>query len=505
MALVPPPPPTNQEIRDSLQKRGIEKKVIDSVLKARSDSINKAAGVRMKARNDSLAALRAALRDSLSASGLSRKQVDAAVAARERFNGDSIRVARETTCTLPAANERGYSMRRFRRYRGSVDVLLRVPCDLRALARSPELPASAYDANEELFGKKEREEMMDALDFGLQAGWGPQRINLEYGFSHSRYNRVEGFSTELVLSQQLGKGYSWTGSLRAGTGDKEVNGELGVTRGNLRTNYRLNVYRRLVASNDWGTPLSFSSSIPALFTGHDDGVYYRAWGAELLRSTERNKQLDWRLFAENQWTAAVTTRFSIFGGSHDKSMGANVTALRGTFAGASVRWRDSWGLAPRGWKVRSDFRLEGAGGESNYGRSAFDLTLSHPIAGRISFGLTGAAGTSVGDLPAQRYWFLGSSQTVRGQVVGVDTLHAGNAFWFSRMELARERNSSRLAVFGDIGWAGDRDSDWGKSRRLLSGAGIGSSFMDGLFRADLSRGLWPRKGWRLDFTIEAPF
>ncbi len=505
MASVPQPPLTNIEIRDSLAKRGLEKKTIDSLIKVRNDSINVAVQARVRARADSVRIQTDRKIDSLVKTGLSRSAAAEALRERNRIVADSIRVARETQCALAAAQERGYSMRRFRRYRGSVDVLLRVPCDLRALAHSAELPASAYDPGEEVFGKKQRDEMMDALDFGLQAGWGPQKIGLEYGFAQSRYNRVEGFSTAIAAHQQVGMGYSWSASLRAGTGDRQLNGEFGIDRSNGRTTYKLNAYRRLVSANDWGTPLSFSSSFPTLLIGRDEGVYFRSWGGELVRSTSRNRQLDWRLFAEQEWTARVTTRFSVFGGTHDDSFGPNVVAERGTFAGASMRWRDSWGLAPRGWKVLSDFRLEGAGGKSEYGRGALDLTVSHPIAGPISFGLTAAGGTSVGDVPVQRYWFLGGSPTVRGQSTEIDSVHAGNAFWFTRVELARGRNSSRLSVFGDLGWAGSRDSDWGRSRRLLSGVGIGSSFMDGLFRTDISRGLWPNRGWRLDFSIEAPF
>jgi hypothetical protein len=505
MASVPRPPITNSEIRDSLAKRGMEKKTIDSLMKVRNDSINAAIRGRQGVRVDSVRIRHDLMRDSLMKTGMSRKAADEAIGAREQIVRDSIRVARETSCAVDANQQRGYSMRRFRRYRGSVDVLLRVPCDLRALAHSPELPASAFDPGEEVFGKKQREEMMDALDFGLQAGWGPQKLDFDFGFGQSRYNRVEGLSTGIAVHQQVGMGYAWSAQLRGGTGDQQLNGELGVDRSNGRTTYKLNAYRRLVSANDWGTTLTFSSSLPALVSGRDEGVYFRSWGGELVRTTSRNKQLDWRLFAEEQWTADVTTRFSFFGGRHDKSFGPNVTATRGTYAGASVRWRDSWGIAPRGWKVLSDFRLEGAGGETEYGRGALDLSVAHPIIGPLSFGLTAAAGSSVGDLPAQRYWFLGGSPTVRGQVIGIDSLHAGNAFWFSRFELARQKNTSRLSIFGDLGWAGSRDSDWGRSRRLLSGIGIGSSFMDGLFRTDISRGLWPRKGWRLDFSVEAPF
>jgi hypothetical protein len=497
----PPPPPTYRQLRDSLTKLGLGRGAIDSVLRARVSADSAEAVNRARARTDSVRAAESALRDSLTQAGYSRRAIDSVFTARRAAARD----ARLDRCESDAANARGYSMRRYRRYDGHVDVLLRVPCDLRALARSPELPASAYDSGEELFGKAQRDELMDVLGFGLQAGWGPQRINVDWGFAQSRYNRVEGFSTALALRQELGRGYAWSSQIRGSQGDRQLNGELGVERSNGRSTLKLNAYRRLVSASDWGTPLTFSSSFPALLVGRDDGVYFRAWGGELLRSTDRGKLLDTRLFVEQQWSAPVTTRFSVFGGAHDDTFGPNVASARGMWAGASLRWRDSWGLAPRGWKTLADLRLEGAGGESGYGRAALDVSVSRPIIGELAFGLTAAAGSSLGDVPPQRQWFLGGTSTVRGQAIGVDSVHAGNAFWFTRLEVARQRRASRLSLFGDIGWAGSRDSDWGRSRRLLSGVGIGSSFLDGLFRMDISRGLWPRRGWRLDFSLEAPF
>jgi hypothetical protein len=114
----------------------------------------------------------------------------------------------------------------------------------------------------------------------------------------SRYNRVEGFSTGLLVDQQLGAGYSATAIGRFGFSDHVPNVELSLARTNLSKTIRINGYNRLVSVNDWGNPLTFSSSVSTFLFGRDEGFYYRASGAELLWTTERGVRLDWRAFAE---------------------------------------------------------------------------------------------------------------------------------------------------------------------------------------------------------------
>jgi hypothetical protein len=482
-----------RQLRDSLAKAGVSQAGIDSAVFMR----RRGAPYRTdeeRARTLMVARMR---RDSLQQAGLNARQVDSAVDALERMDRDSIRTARVRAC-----EQTGSVLWRLSRFQGKVDVVLRTPCDLQALTTSPELPASAYDPGEEVFGKKERDELIGALDFALQAGWGPQRVLVDWGLGLSRYNRVEGFSTGLLLKQELGLGYAWTAQLRGSLGDKQVNGELGAQRSNGRATLAATVYRRLVSANDWGTPLTFSSSLPALLYARDEGFYYRSWGGELTRTTDRRGQLTLRLFAEEHRDAPVTTRYSLFGGNNDERFLSNVTTLRGTYFGASARWQRSWGVAPRGLRAFADLRLEGAGGESEYGRAALDLTMSRGLFNPVMVGLTLAAGTSAGDVPPERQWFVGGVHTVRGQLAGTS---AGDGFWLSRLELARDRGASRLALFGDVGWAGSREGSWGRSERLLSGVGVGSSFLDGMLRTDLTRGLWPRARWRFDFTLEARF
>src|SRR5918992_2065991 len=106
-------------------------------------------------------------------------------------------------------------------------------------------------------------------------------------------------------------GYSASLLGRLGFADLEPNVEVSVARTNLLRTIRVTGYNRLVASNDWGDPLSFGSSLGALLWGRDDGFYYRSSGAELAGGGDRGVHFDFRLFAEQQRTAPVETHFSL--------------------------------------------------------------------------------------------------------------------------------------------------------------------------------------------------
>jgi len=62
----------------------------------------------------------------------------------------------------------------------------------------------------------------------------------------------------------------------------------------------------------------------------------------------------------------------------------------------------------------------------------------------------------------------------------------------------------RKIVFADLGWAGPR-ADFSHPGRPLSGAGIGASFMDGLVRIDVAKGIYPEKAVRANLYVEARF
>ena len=217
----------------------------------------------------------------------------------------------------------------------------------------------------------------------------------------------------------------------------------------------------------------------------------------MLWSFERQPRLEFRAFSEQQRNAPLNTTATLGATFIPNIESANVNST-----GASLRYLGSFGQDIRGWRAFTDFRLEGATGDSSYGRAALDLTLSKPLARRADAALTLAGGTTVGHVPAQRRWFLGGTQTIRGQAA--DTAQSGTAFWMTRLELARSAEFMRSAVFGDLGWAGDR-AKWGEFGRPLSGAGVGFSFLDGLIRLDIARGIYPRRDTRFAFYFNAPF
>lgn len=437
----------------------------------------------------------AELRDSLRASGLD----SAAVRDTLRVlyaRADTLRRARRAARCATAGTYTTYE----RRGDGTLVMAIDVPCDIQVLNNSPELPASIYDTGDELFGASQRDELMKMLDFGLQPAWAPRKPTLEYGLQFTRFNRIEGFATGVRLGSTLGRGYSVTLDARGSVADAQLNGALTLTRSNGRRAYRGAVYRRLNVSADFGDPLSFGASLPVFFYARDEGFYHRSWGAELVSEGVPRAGLKWRVFGEQQWNARVENAWSLFGGANDDRYLGNVTANAGWLYGASLRWRGSRGLNPQGWRVSADLRLEGATGAVDYGRAFVETIVSRGL-GPVVASVTAAAGTSEGELPAQRQFFLGGLQSIRGQTPGTGI---GEAFWMTRVELGSRAVAVKPVVFGDFGWAGARDG-WSQTGRPMSGVGVGASFLDGLIRMDVARGIYPRWQTRVDLYLDARF
>jgi len=418
---------------------------------------------------------------------------------------DSVRRAQARVVRKSQCDSAGTYTRYDNRYNGTVRVAIRVPCDSTALANSKDLPGSIYESGEEIFGTAERDELMKSLGFSLQPGWAPQKPTISYGLNLTRYNRVEGLSTAIGVTQEFGRGYRAGFEPRYSFADAQFNGELYGSRGNGRRQVQVGLYRRLEAANDWGDPLAFGNSMNALLFGLDEGFYYRAWGGEITGSNVGGGGFTWRLFGEQHRTANVETQFSLANSLNDVTFTENIDATRGTIGGAEVRYSKTFGLDPAGWRLLTDMRGEAAAGTFDYTRGALDATLSRGFGAGFSAAITGGAGTSGGALPVQRAWFIGGSHTVRGQRPSLELAgQSGNSFWLGRAELGKQFVVARPTIFYDVGWAGDR-SAWSHPGRPVSGAGAGLSFMDGLFRMDVSRGISPRKRTLLDFYFEARF
>ena len=388
------------------------------------------------------------------------------------------------------------------RYDGAVAVATRVPCDTTLLSRSPDLPPSIYDEAEEVFGSADMEELMATLSIGLQPGWAPQRPEIMWARERGqvRYNRVEGLSAGVGVRQVLGQGFTAEGLVRLGHADLQPNAELLLRQAYGGQTIQYGLYRRLESASDWGAPFGLGASLSTLLFGRDEGFYYRTAGAEVIGNFDRGSLLTLRLFAEDHRTAELETHFSLANAINGLRMIENIEAEEGFLAGASLRSRGSRGLDPQGFRAHSDLRLEIGQGDGGYGRAAMDVTLSRGL-GRYAAAITGGGGASVGDLPVQRLWFLGGSQTVRGQRAGTA---AGNAYWLGRAEVGTSFVLARPVVFYDVGWAGDRTA-WRNPGQPLSGAGVGVSLMDGMVRFDLSRGIAPSRDVRFDMYLEARF
>ncbi|HEY4304261.1 MAG TPA: BamA/TamA family outer membrane protein [Gemmatimonadaceae bacterium] len=421
-----------------------------------------------------------------------QKALDSAYAARDKAECDAT----------------GKRSVRTDRFDHALPIIVFVPCDTAALAHASTLPPSIYSSGETIYSDADRDELLaKAKSMMPDVPYGLRLPRADFGLNLLRYNRVEGLSGAVDITQSIAPGTTVRFTPRIGTADRVFNGELSLDQSNGAGERNLGVYRRLVASNDWGHPLSFGAGASAFLFGRDEGFYYRATGVEMGGDNLLGHELSWRVFSEKQSDAAAKTDVSVpqaFGadgfGPRD-----NISAERIQETGASIRKVSSFGIDPNAFRLLSDVRIEGAGGDDDYGRAALDLTLSHPL-GRafsrdFSAAITGGAGTSVGTLPIQRNWFLGGTNTVRGESAGAQ---AGSSYWLTRTSLGYGGAGVRREAFFDLGWAGDRNS-WNAMGRPASGAGIGLSFLDGLIRTDLARGIYPAKQWTFALYLDAKF
>ena len=418
-------------------------------------------------------------------------------------SGVAARHARRTARDSACANGAEYRETTRLRDENAVVMIVRIPCDTVALARSPTLPKSIYDSPDSLFGDKDVDALAaSALSLERQAGGaGFSPPVLQSGLAMSRYNRVEGISTGIRADDEMGSGYSSHALVRLGL-DLSPDAELGASRTNGRETYGLNVYRRLNSANDLGRdPFSLSSSLSALLFGRDDGVYYRSWGGELVHEQQTGLLSSWRLFGEQEFGASATTHFSFAGKLGGGYFPDNIAVSKGSVIGLSLVKTGSLGEDPAGLRLLSDVRVDGAAGTFDYTRAMVDVTVMHPLGGNLAAALTLSGGTSGGTVPTQRLWYLGGTSTVRGQDVGVQV---GDAYWLSRLELGLGKVFARPIIFGDLGWAGDR-RNWNQSVVPVSGAGVGGSFMDGLIRLDLAKGIRPTGGIQASLYLDARF
>ncbi len=379
-----------------------------------------------------------------------------------------------------------------RRERRDSNLTIVVPTDTAALLTSPELGPPVLQMGD-MIPEDEIRHLGDALQ-QLPARPGEQRLELPHGvsslLSHVRYNRIEALSLEARGRLDAGE-FGVLGSARYGVADHVINGELSLQRATQSTRIALTGYRRLAAANPDVAPFGALNSAEALLFQVDDGNYYRALGAEATIGDAVTARWNVRLSYERQTPAFVSTQTSL---AHlfdaDRRFRPNIVADSATEAGAEVTLRGQHVVSAT-LRFGTEVDLAGATGDFDFGKGSATVRAFLTPPGNWSVALSLAGGSSVGTLPVQSFTELGGAATLRGYAGGAI---AGPAFWFSRVEMARGAPAARLVVFGDAGWAGDRPA-FGRGRALVD-VGLGGSFLDGLIRLDLARGLRAPTGWR---------
>ena len=444
---------------------------------------------------------------------IARHEIDPAVSPRSAMGDSAWRALPMEERSRIAAEAREERLRRRKEacatvgyhtsttVRDSVPVRMNIPCDSATLVDSPALPPSIFTELDDPLASMDPSVVERALGWASQADWSWGSSEFAYGLDMVRYNRVEGLSVGALLRQEFGKGFTASLLGRLGIADLHPRGELSVARADAFRTVSLTAYERLGVSTDWGSPLELGASLNAFLFGRDEGLYYGARGLELGGQGLEGSRFSWRLFAEQHRSLDVETNFSLPNLFNDVRFRENIVAQRGEILGAAVRLQGSRGDDPRRLRTLGDLRVEGATGDFQYARAMLDLTMSRDLFGPLAASVTGAAGSSVGGLPAQKLWYLGGVHTVRGQPLAAA---AGDAFWMTRGELGYGIPLARPSLFYDLGWAGERD-DWRSQGRPISGAGVGLSVLDGLLRLDVAKGVRPNRGFRVDLTLEARF
>ena len=394
--------------------------------------------------------------------------------------------------------------------------LLIVPKELHLVAESPHLPPPIWEGAAGFPSEAELERFVGKLadlpapsvaKAALDFNWGWARPDL------IRYNRVEGPAFGGRLEWALGRRFSLGTSGFFGLADLRPKVRLDLRRSTMRRRLALGAFHELRPTDPSGRYLDFGNSLNAFFFGRDSGEYFRATGADLTwRPPDGAREsFTFRAYAERQRAVENGIDFALFRAfDGDGTFRPSIAADHVEEAGAELRLAPWLGNDPGGVQLGVElhgrwaaWRVPGEEPRTEYRQASATLRAIVPVAGdgwrRWNIGLEAAAGTTWGDAPLQRSWFLGGAGSLRG--FSASTL-SGLSFARGRVEVSRLYEAGSSVLFGDVGWAGDRsdiDSD-----DLLYGVGLGGSVLDGLIRLDLSHGLnGPRKRFRVDLYLDA--
>jgi len=365
------------------------------------------------------------------------------------------------------------------------------------LVAGPAFAGSIFDEGEGPVSEEELEAVSELIRRLPGNSWGVASPGVQFLTPELvRFNRVEGLSLGVRGVLPLGPA-EVRGELRAGTAG-EVGGRLSGVRSAPGLQVEVAAYRGLEVVDVASQPFSLPSSVSAFLLGRDENDYFRSTGAELSLSPPpaRRRSWDLRLFAERQEPVGARSELSLRGlVDEGYEVRDNLSAESLDQAGATLRVRASRGDDPAGLRTRAELELHGETGDRTFARPMVRLGADGLLGGGVGFGATLAAGTGVGEVPVQRAWQIGGATTVRGHDPAA---LRGEALWLARGELTRGSPVFRFSVFGDAGWAGERQEVW--NGRPLRGAGFGVALLDNLLRVDLAKGIGGG-GWRMHLRL----
>ena len=314
-----------------------------------------------------------------------------------------------------------------------------------------------------------------------------------------RYNRVEGFSPGVRVQfrpqSPLGP-ISVTGRASLGLANLKPNLRLDFTRETLQNRITFSGFHEINALDERAGHLKLGNSITALVAARDDGDYYRQSGVSLewSRSSIEQNSLRIRVFGEYHRPAKIESDFTIWGLINEApEWRPNIGVDIGWFLGSSIEVVSKWGSDPLLPQVQTLVSLEGGAGTKEYARVGLIGSLDIPIVRDMRISLEGGVGTSVGNLPIQRGWYLGGPSTLRGyppRVLG------GVRFARIRGEVARSFFFGAVSLFSDGAWApyDDRFDKETDDHGTLFSVGSGLSVLDQLIHLAAS---WNLQNFRL--------
>jgi hypothetical protein len=362
------------------------------------------------------------------------------------------------------------------------------------LSRSPDLPPPVADVTLLAFTREELAPLVRRIE--QVAGpppRGPAPALLPSLLQSLRYDRVRGPSAGLEWAGDAGR-FRLSAQGRLAAAVPEPFAEAAAARGA----FTATLYHRLADASDWNVADGLGNTMATLQFGHDGGDYFRATGFSLARSTAGERgHVNVEAFVEDQRPIARQANLSLAtlgGGSLRPNLAADAVMLAGT----RVSLAGQLGSNPRRAVLNGRVWAEAATGDAEYTRVAASARLTTTPFDGLALATELAAGTASRGAPVQRGFLLGGAGTLRGVE---ENAVAGRTFWLARAEAGTPLPGARALVFIDVGWAGARD---GFARSQPSaGTGLGASFMDGLFRFDIARGIVRSDAWRVYFYLDA--